>query len=242
MYEIFNMISQVFYEPLLKLTYGTQSIPLLSAFILGILGSLAPCQFTGNLAAMMYYGNRSVQKGIIWAETLFYLLGKIVVFSGFGLIVFLLGSEIQREFTLYFPWVRKVLGPVLIIMGLYLVGVIKMNWTLSFVKSPKKAEGKFGAFLLGSSFSLGFCPTMFSLFFISLMPLALSSQYGAIMPSMFAIGTALPFLIVIFLIWYYGFNAALMKKGRKVGFWVQRTIGVFMILIGILDTITYWTF
>ncbi|NNU89882.1 sulfite exporter TauE/SafE family protein, partial [Anoxybacillus sp. CHMUD] len=31
-----------------------------------------------------------------------------------------------------------------------------------------------------------------------------------------------------------------MKKGRQVGGIVQKTAGIVMVLLGILDTITYW--
>ncbi|WP_100404692.1 urease accessory protein UreH domain-containing protein [Bacillus solitudinis] len=244
MYDFFNSISQFFYGPLTQLSYGTEHIPLLSALIIGLLGAAAPCQFTGNISAITLYGNRSFQKNIPWGEVLSYLLGKSIVFSGLGLIVWILGEEFQRELTGYLPWVRKLLGPLLIFIGLYLIGLIKFSWTLRFLKERTRpfTHNKIGAFLLGSSFSLGFCPTMFLLFFMLLMPMVVSTSYGFILPSIFAIGTAIPFILAIFLIWYFGLNGSLMKKSRNVGLYIQRVAGAFMILLGILDTITFWAF
>ncbi|WP_088104065.1 sulfite exporter TauE/SafE family protein [Halalkalibacter urbisdiaboli] len=242
MYDFFNAISQFFYGPLTNLSYGTEHIPLLSALIIGLLGAAAPCQFTGNISAITLYGNRSFQHKIPWGEVFAYILGKIVVFSGLGLIVWVLGEEFQRELTGYLPWVRKFLGPLLIFIGLYLMGVIRFSWTIRFIKERSQPRNKLGAFLLGSSFSLGFCPTMFLLFFMLLMPMVLSTSYGFVLPSIFAIGTAIPFLIAIFLIWYFGLSGALMKKSRKVGLFIQRFAGGVMIFLGILDTMTYWSF
>lgn len=244
MYDFFNSISRLLYEPLSSLAYGTEHIPILSALILGILGAAAPCQFSGNISAITLYGTRSFQKHIPFVEIVFYLLGKIVIFSGLGLIVWILGTEFQRELTGYLPWVRKALGPLLTIIGFFFVGLIKLKWlNFSLINKPHSSEksGKWGAFLLGSSFSLGFCPTMFILFFIMLMPLAVSSSIGFILPSIFAIGTAIPFIIAIFIIWYFGLNGALLKKSRKVGAITQQVAGLFMIMLGILDTLTYWS-
>ena len=220
--------------------YGTEHIPIISALLLGIVGSLAPCQFTGNMSAITLFGNHSLQKKAAWSETGFFILGKIVAFSGLGLIVWILGTEFQQQLIEYFPWIRKILGPILILMGLYLVGLFTMRWTVSLWKSKSEKRGKVGSFLLGLSFSLGFCPTMFILFFIVLMPMALAVPYGAVLPSIFAIGTSIPLIITVFLIWYFGLSGKFMKKGRKIGLIVQRTAGVIIIIIGVIDTMTYW--
>lgn len=243
MYEWFSQISNFLSQPFLSIMRGTEGIPLLSTLILGVIGALAPCQFTGNLGAITIYGNKSLQKNIAWTETLFFILGKMIVFSGLGLIVWLLGNEVQTNLTLIFPWVRKFFGPLLIIVGFFMIGLIKLSKTVSLGSIPEKfmKKGKMGALLMGVSFTLGFCPTMFILFFVTLMPITLSVPYGPVLPIIFAIGTSLPLIFSIFLIWYFGLSGRFMKKnGRKVGMIVQKVAGVFMIILGLLDTVTYW--
>ncbi|WP_026073352.1 urease accessory protein UreH domain-containing protein [Robertmurraya massiliosenegalensis] len=243
MYEFFSQLSNIFTQPFLNLARSMEGIPMLFAFLLGIVGALAPCQFTANLGAVMVYGNKSVQKQSAWGEVIFFIIGKIVVFSIIGLIVWILGSEFKSTLTLYFPWFRKIVGPVLIIIGLFMLGVIKFHHIISFGSIPKRftKKGKLGAFLMGMSFTLGFCPTMFILFFVTLMPMAITVSYGILLPGVFAIGTSLPLILAIFLIWYFGLSGKLMKKnGRKLGLIVQRLAGVIIIILGILDTITYW--
>ncbi|GAE27787.1 membrane protein [Halalkalibacter wakoensis JCM 9140] len=230
------------YDPLLQLTYGYEHIPILAALVIGILAAAAPCQFTGNIGAITLYGNRSIQKSIPWLEIMFFQLGKVVVFSGLGLFVWLLGSEFQQEIIGYLPWLRKVLGPIFIVIGLYLIGLIKWNWTFGLRRGSTndKRKGIWSAFLLGSSFSLGFCPTMFSIFFFLLMPLTLSTSYGFILPTVFSFGTSVPLFLTMYLIWTFGLNGTFMKKGRNIGKRIQQIAGGFLIILGILDTMTYW--
>ncbi|MBT2690909.1 sulfite exporter TauE/SafE family protein [Bacillus sp. ISL-47] len=244
MYEIFSQISNYISQPLISLGLDTKGVPLFSAFILGIVGALAPCQFTGNLGAITIFGNQSIQKRTAWAEVLFFILGKIVVFTGLGLLVWILGVEIKTSLTAYFPWFRKIVGPLFILIGLFLFGVIKFHKSFTLGSIPEKLQkkGPLGAFFMGVSFTLGFCPTMFVLFFITLMPMAMAVSYGPVLPAIFAIGTSLPLIMAIFLIWYFGLGGKLMKKkGRKLGSGVQKVTGALMLLLGILDTITYWS-
>jgi cytochrome c-type biogenesis protein len=243
MYEFFTQVSNLFAQPFMNFARSLEGIPVLFALMLGMVGALAPCQFTANLGAVMVYGNKSVQKQIAWTEVIFFTLGKVVVFSMFGLVVWVLGNEVRSNLTLYFPWFRKAVGPMLIIIGLFMLRIIKFNKLFSLGSIPDKLteKGKIGAFFMGVTFTLGFCPTMFVLFFITLMPMAMSVSYGTVLPAVFAVGTSLPLIIAVFLIWYFELSGKVMKKkGRKLGLIVQRAAGIIIIVLGILDTITYW--
>jgi cytochrome c-type biogenesis protein len=73
------------------------------------------------------------------------------------------------------------------------------------------------------------------------MPMVLSSNYGILLPSLFALGTSLPLIIVLIIIWMLGVDGSLLNKSKELGTAIQKTAGIFLILIGILDTITYWS-
>lgn len=242
MYQFFSDISNFLSNPFFVLANQWEGIPLLSAFILGLVGALAPCQFTGNIGAIAIYGNRSLQQKVPWDHIFLFILGKIVVFSGLGLIVWLLGREFQDNLTMVIPIIRKSIGPILILIGIFMAGFLKMRWTVNIGKIPERylKDSKTGSFLMGASFTLAFCPTMFILFFITLMPIVLSTSYGAVLPLVFGIGTSIPLLFAIFLIWYFELGGKFMKKGRKIGQMVQRVAGWLLIILGILDTLTYW--
>ena len=55
--------------------------------------------------------------------------------------------------------------------------------------------GMIGGFLLGVIFALAFCPYSAVLYFALLIPIALKSTGGIMLPAVFAIGTGLPVLI-----------------------------------------------
>lgn len=225
-------------SPLMDAANTTKSVPLLFAFLLGIVGTLAPCQLTGNISAITLYGNQSLQKRYVWKHILLFILGKIMAFTTLGLLVWFLGKEIQQILTLYFPWFRKMMGPLLILMGLMLAGIIKARnfFSIKFIRE----QNEVGSFLLGFFFSLAFCPTMFVLFFGTLIPLSFSYNYGYLFPAFFSIGTALPIVVLISFISYLGLNGALLKKSRKIGNSIQRIAGFLLILIGFYDTALYW--
>ncbi|WP_108669025.1 sulfite exporter TauE/SafE family protein [Peribacillus acanthi] len=240
MYSFFNEISSWFSGPLLNLAESVRAVPLLFTFILGVVGALAPCQFVTNISAVTLYGNRSLQKNVVWKDVFGFVIGKIVAFSLLGILVWIVGREAQENLTVYFPWLRKMIGPLLLVVGLFMMGFIRLNWTIKSLKFPWFRNSGLSSFFLGFSFSLAFCPTMFVLFFVTLMPIALSHPTGLVLPPMFALGTSLPLLIVMYFIWEFGGKGSLLKKGRMLGEKVQRIAGVFMILLGILEIMTYW--
>jgi len=238
---VFSTISEWSYQlmsPLMDVASATKSVPLLFPFLLGVVGTLAPCQLTGNISAVTLYGNQSLQKGHAWKHILLFILGKIIAFTTIGLLVWFLGKEFQQTLTLYFPWLRKIIGPLLILMGLMLAGIIKSRsfFSIKFIRK----QNEVGSFLLGFFFSLAFCPTMFVLFFGTLIPLSFSYNYGYLFPTFFSIGTALPIVVLMFIIFYLGLNGALLKKSRKIGKIIQLIAGVLLILIGLYDTTLYW--
>lgn len=243
MYQILSDISQLLSTPFLNIVHETNQIPILAAIVLGLIGALAPCQLTGNIGAITFYGNRSLQTKGQWVEIGFFVLGKILVFSVLGMAVWLLGREFQDILPNYFSIFRKLMGPLFIIMGLVLSGIFKLRWLNLVTKwiPLKEKEGKFGSFLMGISFSIAFCPTMFALFFFTLMPIVLTSSYGAILPSVFAIGTSVPVLVFAGIVSFIGLDGALLKKSKKIGNIIQKSSAILFIIIGTLDTITYWS-
>src|SRR5699024_4207886 len=140
------------------------------------------------------------------------------------------------------PVISKAIGPLLIIIGVFMIELFQWKKTWRIFNLPTKVfkDSYLGSFLMGVSFTLAFCPTMFVLFLLTLMPSVLLTSYGEVLPSGFGIGTSLLLLIFIFLIWYVGASGAILKRSRKIGAVTQKIAGVLLLIIGILDTLTYW--
>lgn len=145
--------------------------------------------------------------------------------------------------TGYFPIFRQAIGPMMLLTGLVLIGLFKLTFLqrLTSLLPPVVKEGKFGSFLMGASFSIAFCPTMFVLFFVWLMPLVASTSYGLLLPSIFGVATAVPLIIMLLLIYVFDAKRIILRKSMKMGRAIQMTAGILLILIGITDTITYWS-
>ncbi|WP_409178479.1 hypothetical protein [Brevibacillus fortis] len=81
---------------------------------------------------------------------------------------------------------------------------------------------------------------MFWLYFGLAMPLMLTSSFGPIIPTVFALGTALPLLIVLLLLAVASDSSSLMKKTRKWGAVTQKLAGIVFVLLGISDFMAFW--
>jgi cytochrome c-type biogenesis protein len=242
MYQFLSDLSRLLSQPFYDMIYVHNQIPLLAAFVLGIIGALAPCQLTGNITAITFYGNRSLQKKNQWSDAMFFILGKLLVFSFLGFCVWIIGQEFQQSIISFFSWSRKFMGLFILFLGLFLFGFFQLTWInhlTAFIPQINR-EGKSGSFLMGVTFTISFCPTMFMLFFVTLMPIVLQSNYGLILPAIFGIGTSIPLILFLLIIWFLGINGTLLKRSRHFGLIVQKTAGVILIILGTLDTITYW--
>src|SRR5699024_10188323 len=135
------------------------------------------------------------------------------------------------------PMVRKAIGPLLIIFGLFMLGLFQWSKTGRIFNLPTKVikDSYLGSYLMVVSYTLAYCPTMFVLFLLILMPIVVVTSYGDVLPAVVGIGTSLPLLIVIFIIWYFGASGASLKRSSKIGTVTQKIAGVLLIIIGILD-------
>jgi sulfite exporter TauE/SafE len=221
-------------------------LPLVTVFLFGLVGAVAPCQLTTNLSAMAYVGSR-VGEARPWREALAYLLGKILVYTVLGAAAVAVGLQLQAAAIPVAVAARKVLGPLMIVIGLGFLGILRLRGSAghgvsAWLQGRLPHGGAWRAFLLGVAFSFTFCPTLFWLFFGLTIPLALRSAAGWTFPGLFAVGTALPLLaftalLVIGTDLAQGFVARVKRSHRLI----SRVAGATFVLAGIHDTLTYWT-
>ncbi len=232
-------------QPVVALTEMSH-VALLSAFLLGLVGALAPCHLAASVGSITYFGNRQMQNShFSWWEVGWYMLGKMAVYMLLGLLFYFIGQNFSAQTAPLLSFARMLLGPLFILIGAFLLGWIRLpgagaQLSAALKQSAKTLGGKSGAFLMGVAFSLGFCPTMFWLFFGMLLPLSMEVEYGAMLPSIFAVGTALPLLFFLGFAYGLGLNRLPVRMARRVGRPVQRMAGGFLIFLGIVDMVTFW--
>jgi len=242
MYNLMSKISQIISNPISEFLNAYEHAPLIIAILLGLIGALAPCQLTGNMSAITFYGNRTMQMKSNWQEIVFFIVGKVIVFSLLGFFAWIFGQSFETKMTVYFPVFRQAIGPIMLITGLVLIGIFKLKFLnrISSLLPTVLKEGKIGSLLMGASFSLAFCPTMFVLFFVWLMPTVASTSYGLVLPAIFGIATSVPLLIMLALIHFFYEKRVIIRFSMKMGRAIQNVAGVILIIIGVTDTITYW--
>ncbi|MGB2762601.1 MAG: aromatic aminobenezylarsenical efflux permease ArsG family transporter [Minisyncoccales bacterium] len=180
------------------------NIPLLTAFLLGVLTSISPCPLATNITAIAYISReiKTVKNTLL--NGLFYTLGRGISYTLLATLIYFGLSSFQIS-SIFQGWGEKILGPVLIVIGLIMFGVIKINFGTKNEKIEKLKEwlsnkGYIGSLLLGVLFALAFCPYSGVLFFGVLIPLVLKSPESLLLPPLFALGTGLPVIIFSFLI------------------------------------------
>jgi cytochrome c biogenesis protein CcdA len=213
-----------------------------TALWLGILTSISPCPLSTNIAAVSYVGRRVgsgravLLSGVLYTSgrSLAYLvLGAASVWSLMSMVS--VSSFLQGTFS-------RLLGPILIVLGLLLLGVFEFGVPSVGVSDRLQARvdraGLWGAGILGLVFALAFCPVSAGLFFGGLVPLAVEQSSPLLLPLIYGIGTALPVIV---------FAALLAAGARRLGAaldriqvferWARRVTAVVFIGVGIYETL-----
>lgn len=218
--------------------YSNAEFPLISALVLGLMTAISPCPLATNISAIGFLSrNISDKKKILW-QGLIYTLGRSIAYVGLAAI-FILGANqmnIQRFVSQYG---EKILGPLLVLIGVFMLDLIKLKLPGSG-KLAQKAEEKsksgsfWGVLVLGIVFALAFCPYSGVLYFMMLIPLTLSSPEGLLLPLTYSIATALPVIMFAFLIAFTVSAAGKFYKNIKTfELWFRRIVGVVFIIAGL---------
>ncbi|TGV01116.1 aromatic aminobenezylarsenical efflux permease ArsG family transporter [Flavivirga rizhaonensis] len=179
-------------------------IPILSAFILGLMTAISPCPLATNITATAFISKNISSKRKVFLSGLLYSLGRGFSYTSIGLVLYLGASKfhIARFFN---QNGEKYLGPLLIVIGLIMLNVIKLNFLgksnfQEKLSAKFKDKGLLGSFLIGVIFALAFCPYSGALFFGMLIPMTIASANGLYLPIVFAFGTGLPVILFTYLL------------------------------------------
>jgi cytochrome c-type biogenesis protein len=213
------------------------SLPILSAFLLGLLTSISPCPLATNITAIAFISKDSKNKKKVFYNGLIYTLGRAISYTTIGIIFFLGASQFKIAGFLQ-RYGERILGPVLIIIGLFMLDIIRIRFPFSGKLTDRigtKAEnGNFwGILLMGIAFALAFCPYSGVLFFGILIPITISSVSGLYLPLIFAFGTGLPVIIISYLIAFtISGVGSFYNKIKIFELWSRRIIAVVFIGAG----------
>jgi len=217
--------------------YENSEFPFLSAFILGLMTALSPCPLATNITAIGFISKEIESRKKVFVNGLIYTLGRAITYTGIGIIFFFGASKFKVAGFLQ-QWGEKILGPLLLIIGILMLDVIRLNipllGKLSERMGQKHANGFWSVLLLGVVFALAFCPYSGVLYFGMLIPITISSASGLYLPLVFAIATGIP---VIIFAWIIAFSVqkvgTVYNRIKLFERWFRRIVAVIFIVVGV---------
>jgi len=213
-----------------------------TALWLGILTSISPCPLSTNIAAVSYVGRRVGSGRAVLLSGVLYTGGRSLAYLVLGAAsVWSLMSMVSVSTFLQGTFSR-LLGPILIVLGLVLLGIFEFRVPSVGVSDGLQARvdraGVWGAGILGLVFALAFCPVSAGLFFGGLVPLAVERSSPLLLPMVYGIGTSLPVIV---------FAVLLAAGARRLGEaldrvqvferWARRVTALVFIGVGIYETL-----
>ena len=208
----------------------------ITAFILGLMTAISPCPLATNISAIGFISRDIENRRRVFIKGLVYTLGRAVSYTGLGVILFF-GASKMHVTLLFQGWGEKLLGPLLIIIGLLMLDFIRIKFPGFSGLTEKMGEHSkrsyWGTLLLGMVFAMAFCPYSGVLYFAMLIPMTITSISGLYLPVVFAIATGLPVIIFAWLLAFaIGNVGKLYNRIKTFELWFRRVIAVLFILVG----------
>lgn len=232
----------------LQTLLDNSQIPVITAFLLGLLTAVSPCPLATNITAIGFISKDLSNRNRIFKTGILYTAGRVLAYSALGAVLigilrsgadmFFLQKEISR-------WGELLLAPALTLIGLFMLFGDKLHlpkFGFSATGETERLKGTWGSFLLGMLFAMAFCPTSGLLYFGILIPMSAAESEGYLLPAVFALATGLPVVVVA---WILAYSVAGIGKfyNRMQIFqkWFNRIVAMLFILAGIYYGLTYLT-
>ena len=224
----------------LQTLLDNSTTPVLTALLLGLLTAVSPCPLATNIAAIGFIGKDLENRKQIFVRGLLYTAGRITAYTALSIILLTVlktGASLFGIQKFVGKYGEMLLGPILLLIGLYMLFGQKLRLpSLGFKGSGENIarRGGWGAFLLGMLFAMAFCPTSGIFYFGMLIPLSTTVPAGYLLPAVFAIATALPVLVVA---WVLAFSVqrigTIYGKMQTIQKWLSLIVGILFTAIGI---------
>ena len=228
-------------------------ITLFAAFSAGLLSFISPCVLPLVPSYLSYITGLSVEnlakveererfKSAILLNALLFIAGFSTVFIAFGASASLIGQVLYE----YQDMIRKIGGVLIIIFGLYLLGILKLNIFMTerrLMTFESRPVGYLGSFLIGTAFAAGWTPCVGPVLgtILAYASTTESMSGGVMLLSAYSFGLGLPFFLTAF-----GMDTFLsyFKSMRTYLGGVSFVSGGLLILVGIMiftDSVTLFT-
>lgn len=220
-------------------------VPLLTAMGAGLLTFLSPCVLplipgyvafmTGMSASELTAEDRKLST--ILVPSLLFVAGFTIVFVALGASASAVGSFMTSNRKLF----EIVAGVIILILGFFMLGIVKVPWLYGEARFEMQKARKFGtlaALVMGMAFAFGWSPCVGPILGSILMMAANTAEVGrgALLLAMYSLGLGIPFVLV----------AVMLGRVKPVLNWlnrhtlvINRVAGVVLMVLGVL-ILTGW--
>lgn len=201
---------------------------ILTAFLAGIASFISPCVLP-LIPVYVTYIFGSKKKDI---------LSLVLFVLGFSIVFVLMGasaSQLGKIFISHKDIFRKISGIVIILFGLYMVGIFKPFFLNREIRLniDNKSSGYFSTFLLGITFAAGWTPCVGPILASILIYASTTSTIGigVILLFTYSMGLGIPFIIVALMIDRF---RDIYKRINLYMPYIEKVSGIIMIIFGML--------
>ncbi len=206
----------------------------ITAFLGGLLSFLSPCvlplipSYVSFITGISFDDFKTGDKARIRRLTLINSFAFVVGFSTVFVLLGVSSSYVGRLFAVYYDHIRIIGGIIIIVFGLYVMGVLKLNFLASDkrVHLHAKLRGHFGSFIVGLTFGAGWTPCIGPILGSILLIASTtgSALQGFKLLLVYSLGLAIPFLATSLAI-----NSFLSHYSA-----IQKYMRLIMVLSGLL--------
>lgn len=224
----------------LQTLLDSSTTPALTAFLLGLLTAVSPCPLATNIAAIGFISRDIESRSRIFLNGLLYTLGRVIAYTALGIVLIVILREGASMFGIQNfigTYGEIVIGPALLLIGAFMLLGNKLklpSFGFNGNGETLARRGDWGALLLGMLFAMAFCPTSGVFYFGMLIPMSATATAGYLLPILFAIATALPVLVVA---WILAFSVqhigSFYGRMRTVQRWLNWIVGGIFIAVGV---------
>ena len=207
------------------------------SFAAGIVSFLSPCVLPlipGYLSFICGTDLENLQKKskyFILEKSLLFVLGFSIIFILLGASSTFFGSFLLNKSNIF----SNVISIIIIIFGLYLLGIVKFNFLNKELKFyiSKYSNSFFFPLIVGMGFAFGWTPCIGPILgsILALASLENTLIQGIFLLITYSIGLGIPFVLAGY---YMGNFLVFSKKARKFISKIQKISGLILIVTGIL--------